>query len=36
LEAARADYYEKLKALTQPDGIHLEWRALIAVSTKNI
>ena len=35
LSDARRDYFGRLQTLTRSDGIHLEWRALIAVSTKD-
>lgn len=34
LEQARADLYRKLQALTQPDGIHAVYRALIAFAAR--
>ena len=34
LEAAKADYYQKLQALRQPDGIHAVYRALFAFAAR--
>jgi len=34
LEAVKADYYEKLESLRQPDGVHAVYRALLGFATK--